>query len=299
MTKHIGLKKLNQGTALATGTLALPPLVIEGLEEFKGSFDRLCLQAGTAAIEAMLATDAEQLCGKRYQHHADRRTYRWGLIGSEIGWHGGKTAIRRPRVRQRGGGEVQLSNWKAIQEADLLSRWAFNQMLIGVATRKYGRSVRLPDGDLAGHAKRATTKSSVSRRFVALSTAKLKEWLAADLSGLDLLVIQIDGLHVGDHVLVAAIGIDGAGDKHVLGRVDGFDQDEAESKRDERAVILRRLLTSKRDTFETLELADRLFYPRWGKRKITLATEPIRQLTRLNFKTAAPFGACREHPFPR
>ena len=36
------------------GTLALPPLVIEGLEEFKGSFDRLCLQAGTSAIEAML-----------------------------------------------------------------------------------------------------------------------------------------------------------------------------------------------------------------------------------------------------
>ena len=36
MTKHIGLKTMNQGTALATGTLALPPLVIEGLEEFKG-----------------------------------------------------------------------------------------------------------------------------------------------------------------------------------------------------------------------------------------------------------------------
>ena len=89
-------------------------------------------------------------------------------------------------------------------------------MLIGVATRKYARSVRLPDGDLAGQGKRATTKSSVSRRFVALSTAKLKEWLAADLSGLDLLVIQIDGLRVGDHVLMAAIGIDGAGDKHVL-----------------------------------------------------------------------------------
>jgi hypothetical protein len=31
-----------------------------------------------------------------------------------------------------------------------------------------------------------------------------------------LLVIQIDGLQVGDHVLVAAIGIDGAGDKHML-----------------------------------------------------------------------------------
>jgi hypothetical protein len=53
------MKAMNQGTALAMGTLALPPLVIEGLEEFKGSFDRLCLQAGTSAIEAMLAADAE------------------------------------------------------------------------------------------------------------------------------------------------------------------------------------------------------------------------------------------------
>ena len=45
----------------------------------------------------------------------------------------------------------------------------------------------------------------------------------------------------------------------VLGRVDGFDQDEAESKRDERAVILCRLLASKCDTFEAFELANRLF----------------------------------------
>jgi hypothetical protein len=55
MTKHIELKRLNQGTALATGTLALPPLVIEGLEEFKGSFDRLfgqlCANNRTHAVQ--------------------------------------------------------------------------------------------------------------------------------------------------------------------------------------------------------------------------------------------------------
>ena len=92
MTKHIELKRFNQGTALTTGTLALPPLVIEGLAEFNGSFDRLCLKAGTAAIEAMLAADAEQFCGKRYQRHADRQGYRWGLIGSEVA---GTVARRR------------------------------------------------------------------------------------------------------------------------------------------------------------------------------------------------------------
>src|SRR5258706_10044323 len=96
MTKHIELKRLNQGTALATGTLALPPLVIEGLEEFKGSFDRLCLQAGTAAIEAMLAADAEQLCGKRYQHHADQQGPRWGVIWRESRRHPGQAAVPPP-----------------------------------------------------------------------------------------------------------------------------------------------------------------------------------------------------------
>src|SRR6266480_3875210 len=128
----------------------------------------------------------------------------------------GRLARRQGSHSAATGASARRRRTTAIQKADLLSRWAFNQVLIGVATRKYARSVRLPDGDLAGQAKRATTKSSVSRRFVALSTAKLKEWLAADLSELDLLVIQIDGLRVGDHVLVAAIGIDGAGDKHAL-----------------------------------------------------------------------------------
>ncbi len=216
MTKGIAFKDVHQGTRLVTGTLPLTPLVIEGLEDFKGSFDRLCLRAGTAAIEAMLAGDVLQLCGERYERHGGRAAHRWGMTTSEIDYHGGKASVRRPRVRKCRGAELELSSWRAIKDADLLSRWAFNQMLIGVATRKYARSVRLLESDLADQAKRATTKSSVSRRFVALSTAKLKEWLAADLSGLDLLVIQIDGLHVGDHVLVAAIGIDGDGDKHVL-----------------------------------------------------------------------------------
>jgi putative transposase len=40
-------------------------------------------------------------------------------------------------------------------------------------------------------------------------------------------VIQIDGLHVGDHVLVVAIGIDGAGEKHVLALAVGATENAA------------------------------------------------------------------------
>jgi hypothetical protein len=74
-----------------------------------------------------------------YQCHADRQGHRWRLVSSKIGWHGGKAPIGRPRVRQRGGAELELPSGAAMQKADLPSRWAFNQMLIGVATRKYAR----------------------------------------------------------------------------------------------------------------------------------------------------------------
>ena len=78
-------------------------------------------------------------------------------------------------------------------------------MLINVSTRKLRRAVRLPEGDLPIIAGDGTSKSAASRRFVALSAERLAKWMASDLSKLDLLIIQIDGLHIGnDLVLVAA-----------------------------------------------------------------------------------------------
>src|SRR5258708_37057534 len=103
MTNRMGLKAMSQGGALGTGALALTPLVIGGLEEFKGSFDRLCLQAGTAAIEAMLAADGGQLCGKRYQPHADPQGHRWGVVRGGGAWHGGTGPTWGPR-RSRAAG---------------------------------------------------------------------------------------------------------------------------------------------------------------------------------------------------
>ena len=140
---------------------------------------------------------------------------------SEIGYHGGKVKVARPRVRDRAGKEVSLESWQALRDGNLLLEWALNLMVLNVSTRKYHRAVRLPEGDLAKARGDGTSKSAVSRRFVALSRKKMKAWLASDLSELDLLVIQIDGLHVGDHVLMAAIGVDGNGDKHVLAVVEG------------------------------------------------------------------------------
>ena len=65
-------------------------------------------------------------------------------------------------------------------------------MLINVSTRKFGRAVRLPEGDVPAPNGAGVSKSAVSRRFVALSAERIqrKQWMAADLSNLDLLIIQ-------------------------------------------------------------------------------------------------------------
>ena len=201
-------------------SIPMPPLA-DAMDAVHLSVDRFCLLAGVEALAEMMEEDATTVCGARHRRHGDRRGYRWGRTHSEIGYHGGKVKVARPRVRDRAGKEVSLESWQVLRDGNLLLEWALNLMVLNVSTRKYHRAVRLPEGDLAKARGDGTSKSAVSRRFVALSRKKMKAWLASDLSELDLLVIQIDGLHVGDHVLMAAIGVDGNGDKHVLAVVEG------------------------------------------------------------------------------
>jgi len=211
-----------------TSSLALVPRLETAWQDLDSSFERFCLTAGIGAIEQMLCEDAQRLVGAPHSRGGGRVGHRWGRTKGKIGFHGGNVAVYRPRVRSLGGREVALPTWTAAQAEDWLGRWAMNLMLINVSTRKLKRAVRLPEGDLPVIAGDGTSKSAASRRFVALSAERLAEWMASDLSKLDLLVIQIDGLHIGnDLVLVAALGIDGEGHKHPLGLVEGATENAA------------------------------------------------------------------------
>ena len=204
-----------------TSPLALAPRLEVAWQDVDSSFERFCLTAGIEAMEQILCEDAQRLAGPRHSRRRERVGQRWGMTKGKIGFHGGKVDVRRPRVRSDGN-EVQLPAWSTAQAEDWLGRWAMNLMLINVSTRKLRRAVRLPEGDLQAVTGDGTSKSAASRRFVALSAERMAEWMASDLSPLDLGVIQIDGLHIGnDLVLVGALGIDGEGNKHPLGLVEG------------------------------------------------------------------------------
>jgi putative transposase len=204
-----------------------PGAVDRALEEMTASFERFCLAAGLQTLGAMMEADATALCGPRHGRGSGRRAQRWGRTAGPIGFHGGKVALERPRVRERGK-EVALPSWEAAVAEDWLGRWAMNLMMVGVTTRRFGRAVRLPEGGVPAGAGAGVSKSAASRRFVALSAERMAAWLEQDLSELDLLAVQIDGLHVTeDLLLIAAVGIDGEGVKHPLGLVEGATENGA------------------------------------------------------------------------
>ena len=141
--------------------------VDEAFAEVRASFDGLA--AGIEALGTMMEADVTAACGPRHGRDAARRAHRWGRTRGRIGFHGGKIEVERPRVRGLDGREVTIPSWETAAEEDWLGRWAINLMLINVSTRRFGRAVRLPEGDVPAPPGSGVSKSAASRRFVALS----------------------------------------------------------------------------------------------------------------------------------
>ena len=185
--------------------------------------------AGLASLTQMLEEDAMALAGPPHARAVDKPGYRWGRTKGPVGFHGGKVEMELPRVRSKATGkELPLPSWKEAAEGGWLEQWATSLMLMNVATRKVGRAVRLPEAGVPAEAGSGLSKSAVSRRIKALTQAHLEEWMGSDLSALDLLVIQFDGLHMDDNLLMlGAVGVDADGRKHPLGVVEGATENAA------------------------------------------------------------------------
>ena len=94
------------------------------------------------------------------------------------------------------------------------------RMLGGLSTRRYPVGLE-PVGRGVEQAASGTSKSAVSRRFVAATESALRDLLAADLSTVDLIAVMVDGVHFGGHCCVVALGVGVDGTKHPLGVVEG------------------------------------------------------------------------------
>src|SRR5271168_1961977 len=136
---------------------------------------------------------------------------RWGRQPGYVVFGGRKVSIARPRVRTRTGEEVELDSYARLQHYGRRQRAVREGIVAGLTARNYRRAVH---SVVHGY---GIEKSSVSREFVQASAAQLQELCEKKLGELDLVAILIDGIHLGQQVLVVALGIEITGQKHVLG----------------------------------------------------------------------------------
>ena len=219
------MKKNYQKNAATARTPVLPETVTVAMAELAGDVQEglLAMAVGTGlqVMAAMMNADVEAVCGPKGRHDVNRDAVRHGSGNGSVTLGGRRLPVARPRVRAAdGSGELPVPSYELFSRTEVLGRMAMQRMLAGLSTRSYPVGLE-PVGQRVEQSARATSKSAVSRRFIAATETALADLLAADLSGLDLIAVMIDGVHFGDHLCVVALGIGIDGTKHPLGLTEG------------------------------------------------------------------------------
>jgi putative transposase len=193
--------------------------------EARAKLRDVLIQGGLAVATAMLEEEVERLCGPRYARTGGEAS-RWGHGPGEAVLGGRRVKLERPRVRSEGR-EVPLETYEQFQREDPLTDRAMEQMLVGVSTRKYARSLEpvIPSLEESG-----TSKSAVSRRFVAKTAAQLEVTLSESLRDRQWVALMVDGLNFHDHLILIVLGIDESGGKHLLGFREGTTENQTVCK---------------------------------------------------------------------
>jgi len=205
--------------------LALPETVSVAMAEIAEDVQEgLLAMAGGAGLQVMstlMEQDVSAVCGPKGKHDPARTAVRHGTERGSVTLGGRRVPVERPRMRAADGtGELPVPAYELFSQTEVLGRMAMARMLGGLSTRRYPVGLE-PVGQRVERSAGSTSKSAVSRRFVAATETALAELLAARLGELDLVALMIDGVHFGEHLCVVALGIGIDGTKHPLGLAEG------------------------------------------------------------------------------
>ena len=198
--------------------LLLP--MLELIQDTKVSIDELMHDAARALIEQLLVCSAEEVAGSKHP----------GKQAGEVRWHGQqqgrivlaerKLQIKRPRLRSAAG-EVRVPVYDKLREDTRLGGRIRDILVSGVSTRRYEQVLPAMAGSVG------VKKSSVSAAFVKASAKALADLMQRPLGSLNLLAIYLDGIVVDGHHILAAVGVDSSGRKHLLGLSQGASENAA------------------------------------------------------------------------
>ncbi|HEV2690828.1 MAG TPA: transposase [Bryobacteraceae bacterium] len=221
----VGEQKLTE-FLVHNGQALLP--MLELIEQSRMAVDELIDVMGRASIEAVLELSARQVAGAPQQGKARE---------GDIGWHGTQRGrvylkerqlrVNKPRLRRKGRGpgkEVPVPVYESLQKETATGERMLEILLNGVSTRRYQRVI--PEmADTVG-----VSRSTVSRETIEASEAALQQLLERRFDEVELLIIYIDGMHFGDQCVLAAVGVDIQGCKHVLALREGATENAEAAK---------------------------------------------------------------------
>jgi putative transposase len=219
------VRKAYQNEGIHTSQPAVPDTVSVSLAELAGEMREglLALAVGTGlqVMTAIMEEDVTAKCGPRGRHDPERVAVRHGRERGSVSLGGRRVPVTRPRMRAAdGSGELPVPSYELFSGTEVLGRMAMDRMLAGLSTRRYGVGLE-PVGARTEKVAASTSRSAVSRRFVAQTETALAELLSAELHSLDLVAMMVDGVHFGEHTCVVALGIGTDGTKHPLSLVEG------------------------------------------------------------------------------
>jgi len=265
----------------ATKMEELPPAVQEALGELAGAAKEgllaLSVGVGLGVMAELMEEEVADVVGVKGKQDPDRSAVRHGHEAGSVTLGGRRVAVERPRARSADGGEeVELSTYRHFADRDPLTRVVCEQMLAGVSTRRFKRT-REPVGEEVDAGARSTSKSAVSREFVARSGENLKALMSRPLGDVRLAVMMIDGIDLKGRTNVVALGITTEGVKVPLGLWEGSS---------ENATVATALLS---------DLVDRGLDPEQGILFAIDGSKALRKATRQVFGDRTPVQRCVRH----
>ena len=209
----MGKKKLtkeNQQIKMSLNGLPEGEFDIDNLmESLRMEYRALTVSAGAIVVEAIMQSEIEKIAGKPYARKTD--IDRWGRESGYVVMGGQKVRVVRQRLRDKQKKEVHLTSYERFQDEDRRTQAVFTRLVAGVSSRAYAKTVE-EFGKGYG-----ISKSVISRKTVEATAEQLRTLCERDLSKLDICVLVIDGVHVGETVHIVALGVETSGKKHILG----------------------------------------------------------------------------------
>src|SRR3989338_6487415 len=242
-------------------------MVVEMLSDVRVNLEQELRGLGLEVMQAVMELEITSVAGAKGKHVAKRRYNRWGHNPGSVVIDGIKHRTSVPRlVEEESRKSYRLKTYGLFQQTGEVVRRAYRDLIRGISTRRFSEGV---EGFIRAH---GVSASTVSRKMMKATAAKVEELFSRSLAEFDLAVLMLDGVEIAGHAVVIALGIDSKGVKRILGLRQGATENAAVAKGlldvfGDRIAVQRCTVHKKRNVLEHLPKSERS----WVSRRMTQA----------------------------